>query len=63
MIEESGVNVSAEGGYYGNALQAASERGHEKVMQLLIENERTFMLVVDIMAIRSRRHHGQVMRM
>ena len=31
------TNVNAQGGHYGNALQAASEGGHEKVMQMLME--------------------------
>ena len=37
MLIEQGVNVNAQGGYYGNALQAASLRGHEKVVTMLIE--------------------------
>lgn len=28
-------NRRSQGGYYGNALQAASARGHEKVLQIL----------------------------
>jgi hypothetical protein len=31
------VDVKAEGGYYGNALQAASYRGYEKVVQMLLD--------------------------
>ncbi|KAF2178926.1 purine and uridine phosphorylase [Zopfia rhizophila CBS 207.26] len=31
------VDVNAEGGYYGNALQAASERGHEQIVKLLLD--------------------------
>ena len=31
------MNVNAQGGRYGNALQAASSGGHEKIVQLLIE--------------------------
>ncbi|KAJ9652747.1 hypothetical protein H2198_008019 [Neophaeococcomyces mojaviensis] len=30
-------DVSVRGGYYGNALQAASYRGHEKVVQILVD--------------------------
>ncbi|KAF2727144.1 hypothetical protein EJ04DRAFT_451934, partial [Polyplosphaeria fusca] len=29
-----GANVNAQSGYYGNALQAASEGGHEAVVKL-----------------------------
>ncbi|KAH8678369.1 ankyrin repeat protein [Xylariales sp. PMI_506] len=32
-----GADVNAQGGHYGNALQAASSRGHEAVVQLLLE--------------------------
>jgi hypothetical protein len=31
------ANVNAQGGRYGNALQAASSRGHEQVVKLLLE--------------------------
>ncbi|KAI1085934.1 ankyrin repeat-containing domain protein [Rostrohypoxylon terebratum] len=34
---EEGANVNAQGGLYGNALQAASFRGHEKIVQILLE--------------------------
>ncbi|KAM0347574.1 hypothetical protein ACHAP4_011295 [Fusarium culmorum] len=34
-----GADVNAQGGQYGNALQAASYRGHLKVVQLLLEKE------------------------
>ena len=30
-------NINAQGGEYGNALQAASYRGHEKVVQILLD--------------------------
>ncbi|KAL8818033.1 MAG: hypothetical protein Q9191_008026 [Dirinaria sp. TL-2023a] len=30
------IDVNAQGGYYGNALQAASEGGQEKVVQILL---------------------------
>ena len=35
----AGAEVNAQGGQYGNALQAASWRGDEQVVCLLIENE------------------------
>ena len=31
-----GADVNAQGGYFGNALHAASYRGHEKVVELLL---------------------------
>lgn len=36
-LVEMGANVNAKGGMYGNALQAASFNGHERVVQLLLE--------------------------
>jgi ankyrin repeat protein len=35
---ETGVNVNAEGGCQGSALQAASLEGHEGIVRLLLEN-------------------------
>ena len=32
-----GADVNAQGGYYGNALQAASEGGHDQVVQMLLD--------------------------
>ena len=37
LLLEKGANVNAEGGKYGNALQAASFGGHEAVVRLLLE--------------------------
>jgi ankyrin repeat protein len=37
ILLEKGAEVNAQGGGYGNALQAASEGGHEKVVQILLE--------------------------
>src|ERR1700728_1067158 len=34
----NGVDVNAQGGFYGNALQAASYKGHEAIVGLLLEN-------------------------
>ena len=36
-ILAEGVDINAEGGEYGNALQAASSKGHEKVVQMLLD--------------------------
>jgi ankyrin repeat protein len=31
-----GASINAQGGYYGNALQAASYRGHEQIVEILL---------------------------
>jgi ankyrin repeat protein len=38
LLLEKGADVNAQGGYYGNALQAAANGGHESVVTLLLEN-------------------------
>ena len=35
LLLDNGAEVNAQGGEYGNALQAASCGGHEKIVQLL----------------------------
>jgi len=35
-ILDKGADVNAQGGYYGNALQAASEGGYDQVVQILL---------------------------
>ena len=37
VLLERGGNANAEGGYYGNALQAASHRGYEAIVELLLK--------------------------
>ncbi|KAJ7440464.1 ankyrin repeat-containing domain protein [Mycena latifolia] len=37
LIKKYGANVNFQGGFYGTALQAASDRGHKSVAQFLIE--------------------------
>jgi hypothetical protein len=36
MLLDKGAEVNAQGGRYGNALRAASFRGHEAVVRLLV---------------------------
>jgi hypothetical protein len=36
MLLDKGVDVNAQGGKYGNALQAASYRRHEAVVKVLL---------------------------
>ncbi|KAJ7270945.1 ankyrin repeat-containing domain protein [Mycena rebaudengoi] len=38
VLREKGVNLNAQGGYYGTALQAASAKGLSAVVQLLLKN-------------------------
>jgi ankyrin repeat protein len=37
LLLDMGADVNAQSGYYGNALQAASYRGHEQVVKLLLD--------------------------
>jgi len=37
ILLEQKADVNAQRGYYGNALLAASTRGHEKVVQILVK--------------------------
>jgi hypothetical protein len=39
LLLEKKADVNAQGGHYGNALQAASFRGHEQVVKLLLEKK------------------------
>ena len=37
ILLDKGADVNAQGGLYGNALQAASEGGHDLMVQMLID--------------------------
>ena len=37
MLLKKGANLNIQGSYYGNALQAASKGGYNKVVQTLLE--------------------------
>lgn len=37
LLLDKGVDVNAQGGFYCNALQAASVRGHERIVKLLLK--------------------------
>ncbi|KAL1984494.1 hypothetical protein VTN96DRAFT_9093 [Rasamsonia emersonii] len=37
VLLEKGADVNAQGGYYGNALQAALARGYKEIMAMLLE--------------------------
>ena len=38
LLRENGTDVNAQGGHFGNALQAASYAGHKAIAKLLIDN-------------------------
>jgi ankyrin repeat protein len=37
LLVDKGADVNAQGGVHSNALQAASLRGHEQVVKLLVD--------------------------
>jgi len=37
VLIELGADIKAQGGLFGNALQAAASRGHDSVVRVLIE--------------------------
>jgi ankyrin repeat protein len=39
LLLEKDADVNAQGGLYGNALQAAAARGHEGIVKLLLEKD------------------------
>ena len=59
LLLKNGAEVKAEGGMYGNALQAASFRGNETIVKLLLENGAE---VEEIMGMHSRQHHVEEMK-
>ncbi|KAF2866229.1 ankyrin repeat-containing domain protein [Massariosphaeria phaeospora] len=42
LLVDKNVDVNAQGGFYGNALQAASAKGHKQVVKLLLEKNADF---------------------
>jgi len=40
IILDGGADVNAQGGHYGNALQAAAREGHVQIIQALLKEER-----------------------
>ncbi|KAF4547234.1 Ankyrin repeat-containing protein 42 [Elsinoe fawcettii] len=38
LLLRNGADVNAQGGFHGNALQAASAKGHDKIVELLLGN-------------------------
>jgi ankyrin repeat protein len=39
LLLDKGAEVNAQGGFYGNALQAASSEGHELIVKMLLDNK------------------------
>jgi ankyrin repeat protein len=62
LLLENGAEVNAEGGEYGNALQAASFRGNEAIVKLLLENGAEVNAEGGNMGMHSRQHHIRAMR-
>jgi hypothetical protein len=58
---EKGADVNAQGGHYGNALQAASDGGHDSVVTLLLEKGLMSMHKGVIMAMHFRQLSMEVM--
>ena len=57
ILLNKGADVKAQGGYYGNALQAASRYGHEKMVQLLLSKGADVNAQGGFVAMRCRWHH------
>jgi ankyrin repeat protein len=62
LLLENGAEVNAEGGEYGNALQAASFGGNEAIVKLLLENGAEVNAEGGNMGMHSRQHHLEAMR-
>lgn len=62
LSEEGGADVNAEGGYYGNTIQAASAESHETVVCCYSRRGRMSILKAMVMIMHSRRHQLEVMR-
>jgi hypothetical protein len=39
MLLDTGADINAKGGEYSNTLQAASERGYKKIVQILLDTK------------------------
>ena len=57
-----GADVNSKGGYYGYSLEAASSKGHEKIVDMLVKKVLIFMAKVYILAMHYRRQHIEAMR-
>jgi ankyrin repeat protein len=61
LLLEKGADVNAQGGHYGNALQAACHGGHDSVVTLLLEKGLMSMHKGVIMAMHFRQLPMEVM--
>lgn len=52
-----GADPNAQGGFYGNELQAASFTGNTEAMRLLLEGEQIVMRRVDPMVMPCKQQH------
>lgn len=62
LLFNNGADVNAQGGNYSNALQAASFRDHNKIVQLLLGKARRPTLKMETTAMRCRRPHLEITR-
>lgn len=62
LIIENNADINAESGEYENALQAASVRGHEKTVQLLLNKNIDVNARVDTSEVLCRRHRHTATR-
>ena len=56
ILLERRADINIQGGYYDNALSAASVGGHEKIVQILLERGAHLMLEKNTMAMRDKQH-------
>ena len=57
QVGSTTINVNVQGGYYGNALQAASVQGHKEVVQILLDNEAD---ISALLVVLSEGHDGAI---
>ena len=62
LLLSKGADVNAQGGDYGNALQAASDGGHEKVVELLLSKGADVNAQGGSTATRCRQHQTEATR-
>jgi ankyrin repeat protein len=59
LLLDAGADVNAQGGHYGNALQAASAKGHEQVVKMLLRQDKSVYAKIRETKQRSRSASGE----